>query len=297
MNLVEALRNQMGFCETERNYRCGVYITTEVNKDIVMKVLNNLLTITNGNVEVRNNSYESFIRYSNGNMIRILQANSSVRGQRYNGIIIDSNINQETIDTIILPCLIPLRLENGTYNMNDDPRNRIHYCRINKQDVIESEEYKQLVFSSEFNKPLYKYQRDMLDSMLYGISFKNNNIKFKKEYECMFYENDYDRPVVEKEVNNDKVLLYEAWGIPKDIITYKTEFINKTKQTYLNIKGEFKNELIGFENDINVHLRIDTDIYDGYEVHVEDGLVTVVLHEIKNDAPVLKDYGVTGITE
>lgn len=109
----------------------------------------------------------------------------------------------------------------------------------------------------------------------------------------MFYENDYDRPVVEKEVNNDKVLLYEAWGIPKDMITYETEFINKTKQTYLNIKGEFKNEIIGFENDINVHLRIDTDIYDGYEVHVEDGLVTVVLHEIKNEAPVLKDYGMS----
>ena len=108
----------------------------------------------------------------------------------------------------------------------------------------------------------------------------------------MFYENDYDRPVVEKEINNDKVLLYEAWGIPKDMIAYETEFINKTKQTYLNIKGEFKNEIIGFENDINVHLRIDTDIYDGYEVHIEDGLVTVILHEIKNEPPVLKDYGV-----
>ena len=108
----------------------------------------------------------------------------------------------------------------------------------------------------------------------------------------MFYENDYDRPVVEKEVNNDKVLLYEAWGIPKDMITYEIEFVNKTKQTYLNINGEFKNEIIGFENNINVHLRIDTDIYDGYEVHIEDGLVTVILHEIKNEAPVLKDYGV-----
>ena len=108
----------------------------------------------------------------------------------------------------------------------------------------------------------------------------------------MFYENDYDRPVVEKEVNNDKVLLYEAWGIPKDMVTYETEFVNKTKQTYLNINGEFKNEIVGFENNINVHLRIDTDIYDGYEVHVEDGLVTVTLHEIKNEAPVLKDYGV-----
>lgn len=124
------------------------------------------------------------------------------------------------------------------------------------------------------------------------LTLGNNNIElFEKEYNSMQHEIYYDTPVVEKEVNNDKVMLYEAWGIPRDMVTYETEFINKTKQTYLNIKGEFKNELIGFENDLNVHLRIDTDIYDGYEVHVEDGLVTVVLHEIKNKAPVLKDYG------
>ena len=129
--------------------------------------------------------------------------------------------------------------------------------------------------------------------MSYRMYIKDKNyFQFRKEYECMFYENDYNRPVVEKEVNNDKVLLYEAFGIPKGVIRYETEFINKTKQTYLNINGEFKNEMVGFENNINVHLRIDTDIYDGYEVHVEDGLVTVTLHEIKNEAPVLKDYGV-----
>lgn len=100
----------------------------------------------------------------------------------------------------------------------------------------------------------------------------------------------YDTPVTEKELNGNKVLLYEAWGIPKNMVTYETEFINKTKETYLNIKGKHENESIGFENDINVHLKVDTDIYDGYEVYIEDGLVTVVLHEIKNEAPVFKDY-------
>lgn len=102
----------------------------------------------------------------------------------------------------------------------------------------------------------------------------------------------HDHPVVEKDLNGYKVLLYEAWGIPKCLIEYSTEFINKTKETYLNIVGKFENESIGFENDINVHLKIDTDIYDGYEVHIEDGLITVSLHEIENEVPVLKDYGV-----
>lgn len=101
--------------------------------------------------------------------------------------------------------------------------------------------------------------------------------------------NQYDRPVVVKEVDNKKFLLYEAWGIPKSLITHKTEFINKTKKTYLNVNGKFEDQHLGFENDINIHLPIDTDIYDGFEVLVEDGMVMIVLHEIKNEEPEFKD--------
>lgn len=283
----------MRFCEEERNYKCGIYITTEANKEIVMKVIGNLLPIYNREVEIRNNHYESFIKYPNGNLIRIVRANNSnsARGQRFNGMIVDYNISKEIIDTVILPHLMPLRIGENMYDSEDNPLSRMYYCPIIKEDVIESEKCRRLlhVSSAEYSN-WYQYQRDVLDAMTYSIQVKNGNyIKFEKEYKGMWIGNYYDTPVVEKEVNNDKVMLYEAWGIPKDMVTYETEFINKTKETYLNIKGEFKNEVIGFENDINVHLRIDTDIYDGYEVHVEDGLVTVVLHEIKNEAPVLKD--------
>ena len=288
MKLIEALQEQMRFCEREYNYKCGIYITTELNRDIVMKAIDNMLPAIGREVEIRNNQCESFIRYPNGNMIRIVRANSGARGQRFNGVIIDSNVPQECINTIILPCLMPLKLEDGTYSRYDNPRLREYHCYISREDVIESEKQRHLIYATSSGY-LNKSQRDVLDSLSYWMQFKNNNyIKFEKEYEGMW--NDYDTPVVTKEVNNDKVNLYEAWGIPKDMITYETEFVNKTKQTYLNIKGEFKNEMIGFENDINVHLRVDTDVYDGYEVYIEDGLITVVLHEIKNEAPVVKDY-------
>ena len=191
-------------------------------------------------------------RWDNGSVMRITIPNDNVRGMRFSGLIIDNDIDNNIIKTCILPKLIS----------NDVPK--ISYVGISMDDLDKSKQYRQIYIST---------------------GWRSNNL-------FIFYENDYDRPVVEKEVNNDKVLLYEAWGIPKDMITYETEFVNKTKQTYLNIKGEFKREIIGFENDINVHLRIDTDIYDGYDVHIEDVLVTVILHEIKNEAPVLKDYGV-----
>ena len=75
-------------------------------------------------------------------------------------------------------------------------------------------------------------------------------------------------------------------------IKYETEFVNRTKETYLNIKGEYENDKFELYNKINVHLLIDTDIYEGYEVHIMNGLVHVILHEIINEQPVLKDMSV-----
>lgn len=293
MNLVEALQEQMRFCEREHNYKCGVYITTEVNKDIVMKVINNLLPIINREVKVRNNNCESLIKYPNGNLIRIVRANNTARGQRFNGIIVDSNVRKEVIDTVILPHLMPLRLENNKYDSNDNPLNRMYYCSISKDDVIESEKHKQLIYTSSGYSNWNQYQRDMLDAMLYSIQFKNNNyIKFEKEYKCMWISSEYNTAIRTCERDGNKILLFNALGVPKENITYKTEFVNKSKETYLVIQGSVELENLGYENGINVRMKIDTDIYDGYEVHVEDGLVTVVLHEIKNEAPVLKDYSV-----
>lgn len=91
------------------------------------------------------------------------------------------------------------------------------------------------------------------------------------------------------QAKTEKIYIYNAVGIPRENIKYETEFVNRTKETYLNIKGEYKNEVIGLENEINVHLLIDTDIYDKYEVNFHDGLVFVVLHEIINEKPILED--------
>ena len=77
--------------------------------------------------------------------------------------------------------------------------------------------------------------------------------------------------------------------IIKENIKYETEFVNRTKETYLNIKGEHKVEAIGFESEIDVHLLIDTNVYDKYEVDFHDGLIFVFLHEIINEKLVLED--------
>ena len=136
---------------------------------------------------------------------------------------------------------------------------------------------------------LTKEQQESLKLLM-----KNWTKKFEKE-KIMFTTalkdiKGFDSAYATKELNNDKVMVYLATGIPSENITYETEFVNKTKQTYLNINGEVNMEELGFKNEIHVHLLIDTDIYEGYEVIIKDGTVMVVLHEILNTAPILKDY-------
>lgn len=297
INLIEALGKQINFCERERNYKCGVYVASQIKKDIVIKVISNLLPSLNRGAEIRDDDFESYVRFPNGNLIRIILANNRSRGHRLQGVIIDSMVGKKAVDLIIMPQLMPLFDEDNGCKIDDNLLERLYYCNISEDDVIESAKYRQILYvtSARGNGKSWRQLKEIMDAIACGWSIRytnyNENI-FKKEYERMFYENDYDRPIVEKELNGDKVMLYEAWGIPKDLITYSTEFINKTKQTYLNVSGKHEIPELGFENDLNIHLFIDTDIYDGYEVHVEDGLVTVVLHEIKNEVPVLKDYGV-----
>lgn len=297
IDLIEALKKQIEFCNTNENYKCGVWITSKAKSDIVMNVISNLIW-NQKKTENRNNQCESSVRFPNGSSIKVVRASSTARENRFNGMIVDSIVNKKIVNTVILPCLKSLFVENR-YDNNDNPTNRMYFCDITKDEVVESLKYKLnhvlcIVPSRGSGKTMRQF-KEMLDAVSCGYSIRSVNYDeniFEKEYKCMFYENDYDRPVVEKELNGDKVMLYEAWGIPKGLITYSTEFVNRTKQTYLNVTGKYEDPKLGFENDINIHLLIDTNIYDGYEVHIEDGMVTVVLHEIKNEAPVLKDYGI-----
>lgn len=116
-----------------------------------------------------------------------------------------------------------------------------------------------------------------------------NRVIAETEYNIGTLDNNNTAAYKVSQVGTYKIYIYKAIGIPKKNIEYKTEFVNRTKETYLNIKGEYKAKDIGFENKINVHLFINTDIYNKYEVQFHDGLVLVILHEIINKKPALTD--------
>ena len=276
-NLVQALEKQIEFCNQYTRYKCGVFVRTKAQREIVMKCISNLL-LDLSNIQLRNYEWKLGCYWNNGNCIEVLPVNDSVRGHRFNGVIIENDIEGDIVNSLIMPYLM-VRIDSIGHKIEEfnNVKERIFTVDISKSDVIESK-----------NRSIYistGWRRGLRNSNIFIDDLCEES--FKKEYTCMF--NNHTAAFRVAQVGTDKIYIYNAIGIPKENIKYETEFVNRTKETYLNIKGEYKVEDIGFENEIDVHLLIDTNIYDKYEVEFHDGLVIVVLHEIINEKPVLED--------
>lgn len=276
-NLVQALEKQIEFCNQYTRYKCGVFVRTKEQCEIVMKCISNLL-LDRRNTQLRNYAWKLGCYWNNGNCIEVLPVNDSVRGHRFNGVIIENEIERDIVSSLIVPYLM-VRIDSSGHKIEEfnNVKERIFTVDISKNDVIESK-----------NRSIYistGWRRGLRNSNIFIDDLCEES--FKKEYTCMF--NNHTAAFRVAQVGTDKIYIYNAIGIPKENIKYETEFVNRTKETYLNIKGEYKVEGIGFENEIDVHLLIDTNVYDKYEVDFHDGLIFVFLHEIINEKPVLED--------
>ena len=278
INLIEALQKQMNFCKNKEKYKCGIYVENPERIKIVANVISNLLPVPNRNIELKMNRYDAGARWQNGSIIRIINASENVRGQRFNGIIIDNDIDNRIVSCVIMPTIRPIRVFNE--ETDNEMYERIYTVGISKDDIEKSKKY--------ITRGL-RSNRVIVDDLF----FMNEKL-FEKEYEPMFISNEYNAPIRTIEKDNNKILVFNALGIPRENIEYKTEFVNKSKESYLVVQGNVELKDINYENGINIRMKIDTDIYDGYDVYIENGLVFVRLHEIVNEAPVLKDYGING---
>lgn len=266
----------MNFCENKEKYKCGIYVENPERIKIVANVISNLLPVPNRNIELKMNRYDAGARWQNGSIIRIINASENVRGQRFNGVIIDNDIDNRIVSCVIMPTIRPIRVFNE--ETDKEMYERIYTVGISKDDIEKSKKY--------ITRGLHS-NRVIVDDLF----FMNEKL-FKKEYECMFISNEYNAPIRTIEKDNNKILVFNALGIPRENIEYKTEFVNKSKESYLVVHGSVELKDLNYENGINIRMKIDTDIYDGYDVYIENGLVFVRLHEIVNEAPVLKDYGI-----
>jgi len=92
-------------------------------------------------------------------------------------------------------------------------------------------------------------------------------------------------PIHTIEKENTKTMLYQAIGLNPGNTRIEEEFVNKTKDFYINIKGKYEDEFSGYSNELDMRVYIDAEIYDHYSVAFFDGIMVVKLFEIKNEKP------------
>ena len=268
---------------------CGIFVNDEEQYEIAMEVVLKLLP--SGNICTRKSKEGAFAkRTNNGSIIKIIRPNGYVRGNKYSGAIISSDIDKEIVNTLVMPFLVDYRdfrtgFEKylGIEDNLGDIKDRIFTVDIRPEDC----DYAEYDIYSDLGVTLEEVQRitEQWNKLANELSDEKMEVK-------TIMINEHAMPYKVKQVGTDQWLIYRAEGIPKENIKYKTEFVNRSKETYLNINGEYKDEILDLDNKISIHLLINTDVYEGYEVVIRDGLVFVILHEIINEQPVLKDMTV-----
>ena len=170
INLVEALQEQMNFCKNHERYKCGVYVKHPDKKKIVMEVISNLLPLPTSNREVRlvMSLGAAEARYRNGSVIRIICGNDSAKMQRFNGVIIDNDLDKEIIDCIIMPTLKPIIIDFEKYEDFKEVNKRIFTVSISMDDIYESEKHKQIYPNDLEVEKMLQEQRNMLNNIYFN---------------------------------------------------------------------------------------------------------------------------------
>lgn len=137
MNLVQTLKEQIHLCKELNRYRCGIFVKSPEQRCIVMQCITSLSYIPNY-VQLRKYQHHVDIYWNNGSVIQIWCANDfiPVRGLRFNGVIIENEIDRKIINESILRYVQPifncdgLRVDN-----NDNIKQRIHIVEIKSNDI------------------------------------------------------------------------------------------------------------------------------------------------------------------
>ena len=255
MNLFEQIQQAVEYCNLYSGYKVGILVN-KLHKQVELSNLLYQSGFIHSYRGFRKMRDETLITFSNGSYIKLKVARENARGHRFNMIIEDDMIEYTVSRTIIQPMLRHWIAADSTLEIKPE------YLRGDFGDIWKS----------------FKEYRDQ--------EGENNMETLAGTLGCgtlTLSGETHAYPFKVFEENNTKVLFYNAIGISE--FEYGTEFVNRTKETYLNIKGECNWADGKYKNSVDVHLKIDTGVYDRYEVTWDDGILAVTLFEIINEAP------------
>ena len=124
----------------------------------------------------------------------------------------------------------------------------------------------------------------VLDSMCSGVIYGSPTGAFSRA----FYDgisDGHDQPIRTEEKEEMKILLYSAPGFSPNNTTVEEEFVNRTKEFFVNIIGEMRSGCIEYSKKLNIHLKVDSCIYNKYRVRFDNGLIYIYLYEILQERP------------
>lgn len=133
MYLKEALEKQINFCMNIPSYRCGIFVKDYKRGTYIMDGIKDSISLISDNVESVRNGNEKVICFKNGSCIKILSVNNcnTIRGQKFNGAIIDNDSNMEVAHCIIYPMLRPMfNDETQEFEPFQNVRDRVYFVFI-----------------------------------------------------------------------------------------------------------------------------------------------------------------------
>ena len=272
MNLFAAIKHMIDCCCDNSGFH-GAIIIDDHGKRYKYKELCNLLKQLNTSQYVQRieiNHSESRVLFINNSILSVGVSNNNMRGRRYHMLILDDEIPDYIVKNITLQCL---------NKFSDFYKKPIAPVYANFEEIPE-----QLTQFIKENNNMPTYTSTCTGTLTGGTLFKSSDIK-EGRY-CYANASQWESeifPFASKDENGTRILLYNIAGIGS--VEYSEEFVNRTKETFLNIKGECNLHDELYKNSVNIHLKIDTDVYDGYAINWADGILTVTLHEIVNKRP------------
>jgi len=255
LNLFEQIQQAVKYCNLYEGYKVGIFVDS-LHKLVSLSELLYQSGFICQYKDFRITRNETLIVFPNGSYIKIQVARVNCCGQRFNMVIVDDAIDYTVKTKIILPCLI----NYVNYKSGEGVKFKRSYADFSN------------IWKS-FKDYRDQEGEDIMEALAGTLGYETLTLS----------EATHAYPFKVFEENNTKVLFYNAIGISE--FEYGTEFINRKKETYLNIKGECDWADGEYKNTVDIHLKIDTEVYDRYEVTWKDGILVVTLFEIINEAP------------
>ena len=138
MTLEEALRKQVELCITMENYRCGVYVASEDRFKAVCDILLRTMRMYYISKYYKNPYGAFIIDFTSFSKLKVIMPKESIRGRKYHGLVIDSEIDIETKNILIYPSLFPRREESWNFESWDTVKSRVFEVDFSEENTEEN---------------------------------------------------------------------------------------------------------------------------------------------------------------